>query len=222
MKRRDRRTVPSGRCLAQLAGSGAGPSFPTRPLRRDLSGRKGLLRGPRQIRHDEIVRFPQQNRHFSWRQSIPRFDGNPLGSCQIRRRDNPRPLDQIGKFLRVGLQGEPDARRLQRNYHKHSAAHFEEQVVFPLNLLGDSGEGKAKFPQLVDIHGAASVPPNLALRKFEISECEHAGKLRRRSTRAATGGGRSKTASLHSGGRRNQPSTAGAWRYWRFQPAAGA
>lgn len=62
-------------------------------------------------------------------------------------------LGEIMEFVGVRFQREPETRRFKRGNSKHFAADFEDEVVFPLHLLGGAGEGEAKLAELVDVHG---------------------------------------------------------------------
>lgn len=81
-----------------------------------------------------------------------RFEGDPVRPRKIWSRDDARAFDQLGEFFGVGLEGEPDARRLQANYGEHFSANFENQVIFPLDLFRGVGKSEAESTKPFNVH----------------------------------------------------------------------
>lgn len=63
-------------------------------------------------------------------------------------------FDERGKFLGRAFETQPLwAFGVETDYGKDFSSHPEQEVVFPLDVLGCAGEGKAKFAQEVKSQG---------------------------------------------------------------------
>lgn len=95
---------------------------------------------------DQGVCLAQEPLKFVVRKSGIRLQCNPLGAREVGRGNNPGLLDEFGELFAATLEREADFHRLERRDREHLAAHFEHQIVLPLDLLGGTGQGKQEFP----------------------------------------------------------------------------
>ena len=84
-----------------------------------------------------------------------RFQGYPMGPGQVGGGDDSRALDQIGEVFVAAFEGEARLHGLQWGDRKHFAAYLEDQIVIPLDLLGDAWERKQKAAQTIDVHSGS-------------------------------------------------------------------
>lgn len=75
-----------------------------------------------------------------------------MGASEIRRGNDAGALGEFGKIFRRDFEREANGSGDERRDGKHLAAHLEEEIVSPLDLLGGAGEGKANFAELLDVH----------------------------------------------------------------------
>lgn len=84
-----------------------------------------------------------------------RFQGYPVGPGQVGGGDDSRTLDQVGEVFVAAFEREARLYGLQRGDRKHFAAYLEDQIVIPLDLLGDAWERKQEFAQMIDVHSGS-------------------------------------------------------------------
>src|SRR6266853_2401855 len=126
--------------------------FVSRLARQRLCPGNRIADFPRKPREDHVIRFAQQAREFLRRQGIPGLQRDPLRSRQVRRGNDVGPLGQLSEIFRRRFEREKYWRRLQRRYGEHLPAHFEYQIVAPLDLFRGAWKGKANLAQLIDVH----------------------------------------------------------------------
>jgi len=114
---------------------------------------EGFARLAGELGNDQIIGGAKKRREFRRGKGIAGFEGNPLGTCEVRGGDDSRAFREFGEVFWRHFKGEPDACGLQQCDGKHFASNLEEEVVTPLDLLGGRGKGKAEFSELLDVHG---------------------------------------------------------------------
>jgi hypothetical protein len=80
-----------------------------------------------------------------------------LGASKIRRGDNSGAFRKFSEILRRALKRKPDRRDLQHRMREHFVRNFEREITFPDRLFRGSGEPKAKFAELVDVHRCSTM-----------------------------------------------------------------
>jgi hypothetical protein len=80
-----------------------------------------------------------------------------LSARKIGRRDHSGAFGKFGKILGRALKREPDGRDFQHRMREHFVRDFEREITFPDRLFSGSGEPKAKFAELVDVHRCSTM-----------------------------------------------------------------
>ena len=75
--------------------------------------------------------------------------GLPLGAGQVRRGDDARPLDEFGEGCRRRFQAQFNVARFEAGSSEHFHSDREDEVLFPLHVLGHVRLGGAKGAKLI-------------------------------------------------------------------------
>lgn len=94
---------------------------------------------------EEVFKFGAGQCGFS-------FHGYPVGPGQVGGGHDSLALDQLGEVFVAAFEGEAHPHGLQRGDRKHFATYLEDEIVIPLDLLGDAWERKQKCAQTIDVH----------------------------------------------------------------------
>ena len=119
-----------------------------------LGASKGFPCFAGKLGNDEVVGSLKKSGKLRGRKRVTRFERDPFGASKIRRGNDAGALGEFGEIFRRDFEREANGSGDERGDGKHFAAHLEEEIVSPLDLLGGPGEGKADFAELVDVHGA--------------------------------------------------------------------
>src|SRR5215467_12691952 len=116
------------------------------------SGRDRLAHFLRQLRQNHFIRLPQQSGQFFVRHRVSRLQRYPLCARQVRCWNNVLSLRQFRKLFRRRLERQTHPRRLERRDRIHLPAHFEQQIVAPLNLFRGPRKRQAQPAQPFGVH----------------------------------------------------------------------
>jgi len=114
--------------------------------------KEGFARLAGELGDDQIIRGAKKRREFRGGKGVVGFEGDPLGTREVRGGDDARTLREFREIFRRHFEGEPDAGGFQRRDGKHFAGDFEQESVIPLDLLGDRRKREAEFAELIDVH----------------------------------------------------------------------
>jgi hypothetical protein len=97
-------------------------------------------------------------------QNIPTLHGDPPGFGEIGRGDDPFRLEQLVKTLRAAMEPQDaGSGAVEVGHGEHFAAAVAiadpvDEVVSPIDGLGDMGKGETNSPDALVVHGGQCMP----------------------------------------------------------------